>query len=184
MPPPFRNTPTQWGWSTILLHWLTAITALTLFGVGLWMTELEYDNPWYHEAPFLHKSVGMCLLAVLLLRLGLRLISPVPQPVASLTPRQAQLAHWMHITLYLLLFSIIATGYLISTAKGHPVSVFGLVDIPALPWTLGELGEDVGDIHLFLASVMIGCAALHAAAAVAHHVVYKDATLKRMLGKS
>jgi len=42
----------RWGWITIAIHWLTAITVVGLLGIGVWMVDLNYDHTWYYQAPF------------------------------------------------------------------------------------------------------------------------------------
>ncbi|MGL4860895.1 MAG: cytochrome b, partial [Enterobacteriaceae bacterium] len=68
-----RNTPSTYGAIAIAFHWLVAIVIICMFGVGLWMTSLSYYSPRYHEAPHLHKSVGILLAAVMVARLVWRL---------------------------------------------------------------------------------------------------------------
>ena len=78
----WRNSPTRWGLLSVLLHWTVALTVFGLFGLGLWMTGLDYYHPWYKEGPNIHRSVGLILAIIILLRLSWRLqgASPVVLP--------------------------------------------------------------------------------------------------------
>ena len=100
----WRNSPTSYGLTSIALHWLVALAVFGLFGLGFWMVGLTYYSSWYRTAPDLHKSVGVMLFMVMLLRVFWRFVSPAPAPLASqgrLTRRAAKLGHGF---LYLGLF--------------------------------------------------------------------------------
>lgn len=175
-----RNTPHRYGSVHIALHWLTAAAVLFLFPLGLWMVELDYYDSWYHRAPELHKSLGILLAAVVGLRLVWRWSNPHPRPLGTaLENRLATAAHWL---LYLLLIALLASGYLISTAEGHPIEVFGWFSVPATLHGLPRQADVAGEIHEFLAFALIALVALHAGAALKHHFINRDRTLRRMLG--
>jgi cytochrome b561 len=89
----------------------------------------------------------------------------------------------MHKALYALLFTVMISGYLISTADGRAISVFNIFELPALPWSIENQEDIAGDIHFWLACFLVGFASLHALAALKHHFIEKDHTLKRMLGR-
>jgi cytochrome b561 len=68
------------------LHWITALTVIGLFAMGLWMSDMGYYDPWYHKAPFWHKSVGLSLAALVLARLALRFIQGHPPVLPTHQP--------------------------------------------------------------------------------------------------
>lgn len=164
-----------------LLHWLMALLVPALFGVGLWMTGLSYYSEWYKTAPDLHKSFGVLLAILLVLRLAALWLLGKPQ--AQGTPLERHLAALVHTGIYLLLFSIVVTGYLISTEDGRPIVVFAMLELPSL----GKLFENQADIagawHYYLAWTLIGLVLLHALAALKHHFIDKDETFIRMIGR-
>lgn len=179
-----RNTPNRYGLVTVTLHWLMAVTVFGLFALGLWMSELDYYDAWYQRAPALHKGIGILLFLTLLLRIVWRAFNIKPQPEPGHAAWERRLAAIAHVLLYALLFAVMLAGYFISTADGRPIEVFGLFDVPA---TLsgGENQEDIaGEIHEFLAFTLIGLVALHAGAALKHHFIDHDNTLRRMFGRS
>lgn len=178
----FKNTTKTYGWPAIAIHWLSAFTVFGLFGLGLWMHELDYYHEWYRTAPFIHKSVGLLLFAVTVLRLGWILANPKPQPPAGSPVWEEWVAKITHGLLYLLLLLVMISGYLISTADGRGISVFGWFEVPALPWTVDEQEDIAGEIHEVLAFTLIGLVVLHAAAAFKHHFLNRDETFRRMLG--
>ncbi|WP_416427317.1 cytochrome b [Pseudomonas sp. App30] len=178
-----RNSPSRYGWVSILLHWGVALAVFGLFALGLWMVDLGYYDPWRKAGPDLHKSIGLTLFFFMLLRVVWRFISPPPPP----PPTQGRLtriaAKLGHAFLYLDLFLVMAAGYLISTADGVGIPVFGLFEVPALISGLPNQAETAGDVHLYLAWILVIFAVLHGLAALKHHFIDRDATLVRMLGR-
>ena len=177
------NTIKAWGWLAMAFHWLTALTVICMFIFGLWMTDLNYYHPWYTTAPDIHKSTGITLLFLTLLRLVWRSINLTPTPLDSHTRFEIKAARLAHILLYVLLFCMMLSGYLISTADGRAIEVFKLFEIPAIIYGIEHQEDIAGDIHLVLAIMLIGLALIHAGAAIKHHLIDKDRTLKKMLGQ-
>ncbi|MDX8376971.1 MAG: cytochrome b [Mariprofundales bacterium] len=174
------NTHNSYGLFSVLLHWLMAVVILALFSLGVWMVELDYYDSWYHKAPDLHKSIGILLFFVLLLRMAWRWWSITPAHLSNHKWWEIIIAAIVHIALYLLMFAVIFSGYFIPVANGVGVAVFDLFTIPA--WVLPiEKQEDVaGIVHFYLAWGLLILAAMHAAAAFKHHVLDKDDTMRRM----
>ncbi len=180
----WKNSGSRFGVFSIALHWLVAVTVYGMFALGLWMVTLGYYDGWYHKAPELHKSIGVILFSVMVIRLVWRFISPPPKPLSSYSALTRHAAIAVHLFLYVLLFSILITGYLISTAEGQPVSVFGLISVPAMVSGMAGQADAAGTVHLWLAWTVVILSLLHGLAAVKHHFIDRDITLKRMLGRS
>ena len=178
------NTENRFGLVAILLHWSMAIAIVTLFGVGLYMVELTYYDELYQVLPFYHMSVGMLLAAVLVFRLIWKFVNPTPRPVPGSKPWEHRLAKLVHALLYVLLIALVCTGYLINTADGSAISVFDWFEVPALISDIPDQEDLAGDAHELLAYAVIGLAIAHAAAALKHHFINRDDTLRRMLGRS
>ena len=175
----WRNTDTSYGLVSIGLHWLIAATAIGLFALGVWMVELGYYDRWYQRAPQFHKSAGVLLFGVMLARLAWRRADPRPRPIGSTL--QSRIAASVHSLLYGLLFALALSGYLISTADGRAIEVFALFSVPATLSGLENQADIAGRIHKLLGLALMGMTALHAGAALKHHFVDRDRTLKRML---
>lgn len=180
----WRNTSTRYGYVSIFLHWLSAATVYGMFALGLWMVGLGYYDPWYHKAPDIHKSIGVLLFVILLFRIIWRWFSPVPKPLSGYSAVIRIGATLAHIFLYLLLFGILISGYLISTAENQAVSVFGWVSIPATLSGIPGQADIAGALHLYLAWSVVILSVLHLLAALKHHIIDRDSTLKRMLGRN
>ena len=170
-----------YSWTGIVLHWLVALMVIGLFASGFWMVDLSYYSSWYKTAPFWHKSVGVLLLTIMLYRLLWRLLNGSAQPLQSHSIAVQRVSHFVHLSLYALIFLIICTGYLISTADGRPIDVFGWFDLPSAEELFAEQADRAGLVHKFAAYGLITLAVLHALAALKHHFFDKDDTLKRML---
>ncbi|MDG6774165.1 cytochrome b [Thiomicrorhabdus sp. ZW0627] len=178
------NSARGYGWITIVMHWLVAVAVLGLFALGIWMVDLSYYSDWYHDAPFIHKSVGVLLVGLMLFRWVWTLVNPKPAPASVSSRAVAFLISAMHAVLYLLVFLLGVSGYLISTAEGHGISVFDWFTVPALIEPFEDQADLAGEIHELLAFVLIGLVVLHALAALKHHFINRDNTLKRMLKPS
>jgi cytochrome b561 len=175
------NTSSSYGLISILLHWAIALLLIVLIALGLWMTGLDYYHPWYREGPDIHRSLGVLVAGLLIGRLVWRGINRQPALVATDKPWERHAARVTHWLLYLLPALLVVSGYMISTADGRALSVFGWFEIPAVVSGLDNQEDLAGDIHYFLALVLIGFICLHAAAAVKHQIVDRDARLWRML---
>jgi len=178
-----KNTAAAYGQFAIVLHWLTAALVIGLFSLGLYMTALTYYHPWYHSAPWWHKSFGLLLFGLLLLRIAWALYNVKPSPIASHARWERHLASATHRLLYLLLVLICVSGYLISTAKGEGVEFFGWLVLPALLPGFANQADIAGAAHYYMALAMIGLVILHTAGALKHHIFDRDETVRRMLCK-
>jgi cytochrome b561 len=177
-----KNTARSYGLIAVLLHWSVAVAVIGLFALVWLMVDLTYYDTWYKQAPDLHKAVGVLLFPTMLARLAWRLINRSPDPEPGSGRLLNRLARGVHDLLYLLVFGVLLSGYLISTADGRAVSVFGLLEIPAQLSGLPEQADIAGKLHWYLASSLVGLAALHALAALKHHFFDRDRSLKKMLG--
>ncbi len=178
-----RNSSSRYGAISVLLHWGVALVVFSLFALGLWMVDLDYYSEWRKAAPDLHRSIGLSLFAVMSLRLIWRFVSPPPPAPCNhgrLTRMSAKLAHG---TLYLALFALMFSGYLISTAEGVGITVFKLFEVPAWISSIPDQASVAGTVLLYLAWTVVILAGLHGLAALKHHFIDRDATLTRMLGR-
>ena len=174
-----KNSKSGYGWVAIALHWLMAIGIFCMFGLGLYMVELTYYDAWYRGSLELHKSVGVMLLLVWIGRVTWRWLNASPSMAG--TPIEKKAAHTVHVLLYLLMIALMLTGYLISTADGRAIEVFGLFDIPAMSISFENQEDIAGDIHWGIAWSLMAMVALHALAAIKHQFVNKDGTLMKMI---
>ncbi|MDR9466869.1 cytochrome b [Marinospirillum sp.] len=175
------NSHRQYGWISILLHWLVALVVIGLYPLGLYMVELGYYDPGYRFYPNLHRSLGLLLAFTILVRLVWKLLNPNPQLLVDKAWERLA-AKAGHLLLYLLLLTAVASGYLLSTADGRSIEVFNWFSVPAIPWLATRQEDLAGSVHFYAATSLIILAGLHALAALKHHFIDRNPTLKRMLG--
>jgi cytochrome b561 len=171
----FRNTPNRFGLVAQSLHWLTVALVTLAWVLG----NASEDRSLLFYA---HVAVGLTVLAVFTLRLLWRLQDPPPVPEPTLFGRWGdRLATATHIVLYVLLAAAPLTGIAYQFARGEALPVFGLFEV-ASPVSLGRAtARSIKEAHEVLANALLFVALAHAAAALLHHWILRDRTLKRML---
>jgi cytochrome b561 len=179
----WRNTEFSYGFIAILLHWIVAIIVIGLFILGLWMVDLNYYDPWYRRAPDLHKSIGVSLFAIMIFRLLWRWSNKKPQPLPGKSQLAQRISSIIHSILYLLIFTVMLSGYLISTADGRSIEVFDIVRIPATIKGIEQQEDIAGIVHLIVAIIFITLSGLHAMTALKHHFFNRDRTFLQMIGR-
>jgi cytochrome b561 len=174
------NTKRRWGAVSQLLHWL--IVALIIVQVTL--ASMADDLPSGMKKLSLlarHKSVGITILMLAILRLLWRWMNPTPVLPQTLRSWEQSLARLTHVLLYVLLFAMPLSGWTMSSARGFPVSWFGFIQLPDLVPKNKSLYEALLMTHSTLAWVLGAVVVLHVAAALKHHFMLKDDVLRRML---
>ncbi len=175
----FKNTVKGYGMVAIALHWLAAVWIIGLFVLGLYMVDLGYYDDLYKTGPYWHKAMGVLLALVMIGRFIWRGINPKPEIAGSAPVKKA--AEVVHTLLYVWVGAVIASGYLISTADGRAIDVFGWFTIPATLTSIVNQEDIAGAIHFYLAVGLISMAGLHALAAIKHQFFDRDGTLVKML---
>ena len=166
-----------------LIHWLMAFAVVSLFALGVWMVDLTYYSEWYQLAPHWHQSIGVMLALVWGIRLVIRFIQGTPPPLAHHRVVEKFFARVVHALMYLFLFILFASGYLISTGDGRGIEVFNWFTIPSLGELFPRQADLAGLVHEYVAYILILLALFHALGALKHHFIDKDETLNRMLGR-
>ena len=174
-----RNTTARWGSVAQFLHWL--IVALIITQVILALSAEQLHGMAKLAMLARHKSVGITILMLALVRLAWRLINPTPPLPLTLKPYERLLANFTHAALYVLIFALPITGWIMSSARGFPVSWFSLFQLPDLVTKNRPLYEAMQETHEALAWTLGAVALLHLLGALKHHFVLKDTVLRRML---
>ncbi len=175
-----KNTADRWGGISQLLHWMVAILILVMAYLGLTMGDLP-NGPDKIKTYALHKSIGITILALVALRLLWRLYAGTPRPVPGSPRWQERIASLTHAAIYLLLFAIPLSGWVLNSAAGFPLRWFGLVNLPHIvgeSHDLHELAEEAHELMFWMLALLV---VAHAGAAFYHHIFQRDATLARML---
>ena len=166
----------------IVLHWVMAAVLIALLAMGLYMVSLPdvgFDTRKIALILY-HKQLGLLALALAALRLAWRVGNALPSLAETLPDWQKVIARLVHLFFYVLMLALPITGWLMSSAAGIPVPLFGLFNLPDLVPHDEYLFEAFVEIHRWLGYALVGCIVIHAGAALRHHFLFKDGTLKKM----
>lgn len=149
-----------------ILHWIVFILVCALFGLGWFMTDLPPgpDRGFYFAT---HKSIGISLFVVMILRLGWRLFNRPPALRVDIPTWKALLAKNVHLAFYILLFLQPITGYLSSSFSGYDTSLFGY-PLPSWGWKHESLNDLFSNAHTICSSAILVCVALHILGVISH----------------
>ncbi|MCB1783888.1 MAG: YceI family protein [Alphaproteobacteria bacterium] len=175
------NNKDHYGLVARSFHWIMALLVISLLAMGYFMSGME-PSPTKIQIVLLHKSFGTVVLGLVVLRVLWRLYSPAPKSLATHKPWEKGLAHAAHAFLYLALFAMPFSGWIMSSAGDFPYSFFGLFDMPHIVAKNRDLLHTSMFIHGAVAMGLLGVVALHLAGAAKHHVIDRDITLERMSG--
>jgi cytochrome b561 len=163
-----------------VFHWLTAVLMAGSFGLAFVMVDLE-NSPLKVDLYNWHKTVGLTILGLATLRLAWRATHPAPPPPPTMATWERVASGISHVTLYAFLFAQPIVGLVMSWASGFPTILFDSFTVPNPIGTDQALYDTLSEVHEISGFVLLGLIAVHAAAAIRHHVVKKDAVLRRML---
>lgn len=178
-----ENTHEQYGAVAVLLHWLMALFLAGLIALGLYMVSLPdvgFDKKKITLIIY-HKELGLVALALMVLRLAWRFSNVIPRLVEDLPDWQKIAARFVHLCFYALMLALPITGWLMSSAAAIPVSFLGLFTLPDIVQKDDYLFQVFIGIHKALGYALIAFISVHVGAALRHHFIQKDETLRRML---
>ncbi len=183
-----RNSQARFGLVAISFHWFTALLFLGNIGLGLYMTSLPLGDPNLFPLFQFHKSIGILVFALVLLRLLWRLIDKAPALPQNMPAWEKQAARAAHIGLYAILVAMPLSGWVIVSASPYniPTLFFGGLQLPHLDIIATSPEKDLwlgrGELtHWLVAWASLAGVFLHGAAALRHHFLLKDDVLRRML---
>ena len=175
-----RNSADAWGAVARGFHWVIAALILAQFVIGSVAEEMKL-TPAKLDLFVWHKSIGVTILALAVLRLLWRLANPPPAMPAG-TPRWEQrlaaLGHW---ALYALIFVVPVSGWLVSDASRVPFKAYFVLPMPDLIETSRSLQEAAEEVHEVLTMTLLVVVIVHITAALRHHFLLHDDVLRRML---
>lgn len=174
------NTRTRYGRALIALHWLMLALLAAVYACIELRELFDKGSDPRETLKALHFMLGLSVLLLLLPRIVLRLSNSPPAIEPAPAAWQQAAARAMHLALYALMLLMPLAGWAMLSAAGKPIPFYGL----ELPPLLGEdkaLAAQIKDLHETLGKVGYGLIALHAVAALLHHYVQRDNTLRRML---
>lgn len=180
MPAPTAPHRNRYHPLRIALHWLTLLLVIAVFAC-IELRELYPRGSDPRETlKTWHFMLGLSVLAITLVRLAARWASPAP-PIVPAPPRWQHLAaRAVHLLIYAWLLAMPVLGWLLLSASGKVVPFWGL-ELPGLVATDDALADRLKDLHESLSNAGYLLVGVHAAAALTHHLWYRDDTLRRML---
>ncbi|MGH8179305.1 MAG: cytochrome b [Steroidobacter sp.] len=174
-----KNDALRYGVVAQLFHWTIVALIVTQFVLANKAGDLPLGAAKLATLAQ-HKSVGITILGLAILRLLWRLLGTAPALPAT-TPRwQHRFAHASHFLLYALLLIIPMLGWLMSSARNFPVSWFGFVTLPDFIAPNKAAFDFLRDAHEVAAKTLFVVALVHIAAALKHHFIDRDNVLRRM----
>lgn len=166
--------------SSKLLHWLVALCVIVTIPVAIAMGRVS-PGPLQDTLYNLHKSLGVLILILMVLRIINRFVVGSPAPEPSLTRAERAMSSAVHGLLYVLLIGMALGGWAANSAYGASTPFFGLFDLPPILAKNEALSEKIFFAHRWIGYAVGALAAAHIAAALQHYVIKRDGVLQRML---
>lgn len=176
-----RSGATDWSTPIKILHWLLALAVLAMVVFGFVMKYGDFSQVERIRLYNLHKSTGLTVLVLAVLRLAIRLLDRRRPVLPPMPAWQRASAAFTHLFLYVALIGMPLSGWLYNSASGFPLRWFGLFPVPALSGRDSGLKDLAGEIHFALALLLVLVVLVHAGAALAHHFQHRDNVLRSML---
>lgn len=170
----------QYSFAVKFMHWLMAITLISLLVVGYHMTTLE-DGPYKILVYELHKAFGALVLFFLLLRVIIMRLTQAPPPLSS--GLQLRLSQLINLAFYLLMLAMPLSGILMTQSNGQGISFFGLFELPTLVTESVALADTAHTSHEFIAYLFWLLLSIHIMSALYHHFILNKPILRRISGK-
>jgi cytochrome b561 len=176
--------PNRYPTFSKLLHWLVALSVLITLPVAITMSRIA-DGPLKDNLFVLHKSLGILILLLMLVRVGNRFIVGAPAPEPDIAEWQKTVSSLVHSLLYILLLAMPIVAWIGMSYVAMTTPFFGLFELPPLPFTKNEqLSEQIFAVHRWAGYLLALIAAVHIAAALYHLLILKDGVAQRMLPRA
>ena len=184
------NSQLRYGNVAMTLHWLIALAVVFNVCLGLYVAHLPSSDPSQFELIQFHKSVGLSVLVLSIVRLVWRLANPIPPLPPSMNPVLRVLARGTHFLLYFLIIAIPLSGWVFVSASplGLPTMYFHLFQWPHISFLADlpraekmSLRHELFAVHTFLAWSAIVLVPLHVVGALYHQLIRRDDILRRMI---
>lgn len=174
-----NSQPTRYTLMAIVFHWATAVLVFILFPLGWYMVDLP-KGPERSANFALHKSIGLTVLSLMVVRYLWRLMHQPPPLPGTMPAWQRSLAEGVHRGFYVFLFLQPISGYLSSSFSGHATRLFG-IPLPQWGWPDQVLNQFFTDIHVLSSFCFLGLIIAHVVGAMSHLLKKGDQTIQRIL---
>jgi len=183
---PLLNTATHYGAVSRFFHWAifllfafqyVAANIMTKFEGGKGTVSSLGQDDWYNW----HKSIGLVVFALAVLRIAWRKLTSLPDWAPTLTPAERSMSHWNETLLYTCMFLMPVSGYLFVMAGGYGVKLFGAFDLPNPIGKVEWLAATSHFVHVVTSYVLVIVVGSHVGLGLKHHLFERDGFLNRML---
>jgi len=175
-----RNSHDAWGSVAKMLHWLMLALIVVQVSLG-WTAELWRLSPTKLNLFIWHKSTGILLLLLAVIRIGWRLANPPPRPPDGLPGWERVAGIAVHLALYMLIVAIPVSGWVINSAANIPLNVFWLFPLPDITAPGKSLADFAARVHSGLLITLSVVLCVHIGAALRHHFIRRNDVLMRMM---
>jgi cytochrome b561 len=179
----YGNRTDHYPTTSKLLHWLVALCVLATAPAAIAMTRVG-EGPTQNVLFNFHKSLGVLILILMILRLINRLAVGAPIADPAIAPWQKAASATVHTSFYALLLAMPIVGYIANSAFGAPTPFFGLFNVPPIVEKNEALATPLFTIHRWVGWLVIILVLTHVSAALYHHFVRGDSVLRRMLPRA
>ena len=176
----WRNTEQSWGAAAKSFHWVVALLILVQFVIGK-IAENMVLSPAKLDTFVWHKSLGITLLLIVLLRLAWRLYDRPPAVPVNVPLHETRLAATGHWLLYVLMIAVPVSGWWISDTSRVPFEAYFVIPMPDLAETNRSMQETAETVHDLLTKALLFVVVLHVLAALRHHFRLRNNVMRRML---
>lgn len=174
------NIEPAWNGVSKFLHWLVALLIFTQLALG-WLAAAWRLSPTKLELFVWHKSIGMVVLGLVVLRLAWRIATHAPPLPAGMPGWERAAARTSHVLLYVAMLGMPITGWVVSSASGVPFRVFRRIALPSIAPVDQHIADVASSVHLWLGLLLAALLLVHIGAALRHHFIRRDEVLIRML---
>jgi len=174
------NTARAWGSVARGFHWIVAALIFVQFTLG-WVAEEWHRSPTKVDLFVWHKSTGILILTLVVLRLAWRAATSTPDPPAESSRIERFAASASHALLYVVMIGLPMSGWVINSAANFPLKLFWLVPLPAITAPSKSIQHAAEDVHETLVWILAALVTIHVAAALRHHFIKRNDVVTRML---
>lgn len=175
-----RNTDERYGAFHQLLHWLIGLAMIGMVILGFVMEDITPKETRYFVYG-IHKSLGVTVLFLVIIRLFWRFTNPIPHLPAGMPAWQQWLAHATHLALYVVMIGMPLSGWIMSSSAGYPVNLWGMGELPEIYGKDKTMNDITHELHEIGGWAVVLFVSLHAVGAFYHQFIRKDGLLMRML---
>lgn len=169
----------MFGTGARLFHWTIAVLVAIQVPAGIAMTS-EPLAAWADPLFVLHKGLGVVLLVLVLGRVAWRATHPAPPFPAYMPPLERRIAHWTHMAIYVLLVTMVVSGYVRTVGDDYPIELLDLLGVPTLLPSMPDVAAVMLVVHQFAVMGLVALVAVHVGAVLRHHLIDGDPVLERM----